>query len=598
MILLFGLLIFFGYIIGISYASKFDINTLMSFNKCISNETYCWINLPLGVTYDSEIISLGTCVSDISDNPLLKNITDFLIKNGIMRCYNLDIMGIGGYIILGIMLLFIIFGIFRWGKLTNFYNGIFQTNKNSDKEQVKIFDLFRFIGCFSVIYGHSIFSAINLIYFDNTSLIDVLRSPWMATISIGYLAVELFLFISGFLTSYLLDTKIDKMLETKSYLKILLIPIYRFIRVYPLLVLTILFYDNVLKYIIDKPLINSYNLHSDNISYSLLLINNFLPSDTTLNNTLWTWFISLDYQLFLGAFILICLMNTIELQTKFKYLIWLVIFVISLTYCTIQTAAVGIEPGFLLPSVYYFNTLSQAHIYIIGIIFGYLYKLNNENKFMSAISVIIGSIFICVIIGLHFAYHSFVSYELKSSLFDANGKIAYAILYRIFFSIGIGLIVLGMKNINTFNQLFDSAFIMMTSKLSYIMYLIHPILYILTYGSNLSMITITYIELIKNFIIVYVLSMIFGLILYLFFEKPIDDFLTSYKEKLMNINTEQKDDNSKQQIMDISTLVSIPKSIQNLRTIDEQTNLLNTININYTTSNDTTSNNTDYIRID
>jgi hypothetical protein len=130
------------------------------------------------------------------------------------------------------------------------------------------------------------------------------------------------------------------------------------------------------------------------------------------------------------------------------------------------------------------------------------------------------------------------------------------------------------------------------------MYLIHPILYILTYGSNLSMITITYIELIKNFIIVYVLSMIFGLILYLFFEKPIDDFLTSYKEKLMNINTEQKDDNSKQQIMDISTLVSIPKSIQNLRTIDEQTNLLNTININYTTSNDTTSNNTDYIRID
>jgi len=355
------------------------------------------------------------------------------------------------------------------------------SNPRRGDEELAFLDGFRVLGITWIIYGHVFFIAGNVPSINVESIHEVTRDPTKTFIYNATLAVDLFLYLSGFLLTYITLSR------SKGSPKLSpLIFVHRIIRLYPLLLITL----GVFCFIV--PLINNgpiyYRIYQMAYEYcaelwprSLTFTVNFRRWDQNcLDNT---WYITLDFQLFvLSVFI-------VYIYSK-KKLIGILIPVTIAIGSIITTIALALQYDIWASIAkynieyieeYYEKPYTRAGPYMIGILAGYFfyeYKAGNLTKITNFIknSLILNwCLYIVGVVGLIALLQAlyFVNKEEPPRVFD----LLYLAFSRTLFVICIFLISLPvfLGKGSCISSFFGSYPFFVLGKLTYGAYMIQQI---------------------------------------------------------------------------------------------------------------------------
>ncbi|XP_017003600.2 nose resistant to fluoxetine protein 6-like [Drosophila takahashii] len=151
-----------------------------------------------------------------------------------------------------------------------------------------------------VCYGHDYIIGITS---PNINLYDVYtwaKTPFMDIIYEGVFAVDTFFFISGLLVAMVALRSMEK---AKGKLNIPLMYLHRYLRLTPVVAISILVYWKILPLLGDGPLYGNWNFDSydrceDNWYWTLLYIQNYAADQECLAHT---WYLAIDMQLYIIA---------------------------------------------------------------------------------------------------------------------------------------------------------------------------------------------------------------------------------------------------------------------------------------------------------
>uniref|UniRef100_A0A6P4F8L6 Nose resistant to fluoxetine protein 6 n=1 Tax=Drosophila rhopaloa TaxID=1041015 RepID=A0A6P4F8L6_DRORH len=151
-----------------------------------------------------------------------------------------------------------------------------------------------------VCYGHNYIIGITS---PNINLYDVYswaKTPFMDIIYEGVFAVDTFFFISGLLVAMVALRSMEK---AKGKLNIPLMYLHRYLRLTPIVAVSILLYLKLLPLMGDGPLFGNWNFDSydncnDNWYWTLLYIQNYATDQECLAHT---WYLAIDMQLYIIA---------------------------------------------------------------------------------------------------------------------------------------------------------------------------------------------------------------------------------------------------------------------------------------------------------
>ncbi|XP_050465551.1 nose resistant to fluoxetine protein 6-like isoform X2 [Cataglyphis hispanica] len=351
---------------------------------------------------------------------------------------------------------------------------IFSTKLNTD--EIPTIHGLKFLTMNWIILIHIIFFQLD--YIDNTAFIwRIILNPLIQVLCNVIVPVDTFFFSSGFLVTYLyLKDKMgkEKTKSTNYKAKInefFIHIIKRFIRLTPAYMITI----GILQ--LNRSWYNknsqfyerSYEVCMKYWWRNLLYINNLFDHKSMCIN--WGWYLANDMQYFIIATALLIL-STMYFYTSIVILGALLIGSIIITgYISyIYEYIPTLNEQWRLLHVFYFSPWTRIGPYIIGIITGYIVRKLNKKLALKKKTVIfcwcLGSA--CIIFVL-------------LGLYKQNVSILYAAVYvalsRTLWAIGIAWIVIACftKHGGIVNQLLSSKVFIPFSKLSYCVYLIHPV---------------------------------------------------------------------------------------------------------------------------
>ncbi|KXJ75069.1 hypothetical protein RP20_CCG012371 [Aedes albopictus] len=297
----------------------------------------------------------------------------------------------------------------------------------------------------------------------------------------GFLAVDTFFVLSGILVTWTLLkelTKNGRINFTKFYL-------HRYIRITAPLAALILFVTSFAVHMGEGPIWKPYMLQMQNTCSqywwsSLLYIQNYAnPSNMCL---LWTWYLSVDMQLYIAAPALIYPLwkygkRFLLVITALALLSMSSVFVFYVSY-GFRNSQSAPNKHDLKQSLTYFATHARMSVWLWGLVFGYvLHETGTNGVRLSKRSWIFGWItcIVCLMIVLSGSYgFNHTDYNKFSGVVDAT----YASLHRTMFSVCIMWIILACVNgkAGPVNDILCAPLWQPVTKLSFVMYLLHSLL--------------------------------------------------------------------------------------------------------------------------
>ncbi|XP_017023259.1 nose resistant to fluoxetine protein 6 [Drosophila kikkawai] len=181
---------------------------------------------------------------------------------------------------------------------------LFRVSTTSNPNVIECLHGIRCMSLIWVCYGHDYIIGITS---PNINLYDVYtwaKTPFMDVIYEGVFAVDTFFFISGLLVAMV---PLRAMERAKGKLNIPLMYLHRYLRLTPIVAVSILIYLKVLPLVGDGPLYGNWNFDNydncnDNWYWTLIYIQNYAADKECLAHT---WYLAIDMQLYIIAPILL-----------------------------------------------------------------------------------------------------------------------------------------------------------------------------------------------------------------------------------------------------------------------------------------------------
>ncbi|GIY47845.1 hypothetical protein CDAR_70012 [Caerostris darwini] len=360
-------------------------------------------------------------------------------------------------------------------------------NTKSSSDTLKCLNGIRFLSMIWVVLGHTYY----LINFQTILGLERARDfvhnfAFQAVVN-GSLAVDTFFCMGGLLVSYLAI----KLARKGHPFNITMYIIHRLFRLYPAYIFTILFlmlqnqfgagplwHDTYYKYVEDC---------YDNWWINLLFINNFYRArDMCLPQT---WYLAVDLQLYIVVILIIIPMIK---RPKLGVTLCFLTILISLLFSGIQTYVKELPPAMLVAhpdplqrddftAKLYYQPLVHAGPYCIGMLVGYL-LVTRPNLKISRERQIIGWI-----ISFTFCFSSLYGvYEWNRGVEPSLAEtILYATFNRSAWTVGIAWMILccATGHGGVINYILSWDCFIPLGRLTFVVYLIHPLVQILVIGN-------------------------------------------------------------------------------------------------------------------
>lgn len=301
-------------------------------------------------------------------------------------------------------------------------------------------------------------------------------------------SVDTFFFISGFLV-VLLYLKSEKSIMSKELslfggiTKILMLTLYRFIRLTPVYLVVIVFTDLSLKHVYNQsvfsPGLYDHFTCSDNWYRNVLYINNFFP--LTEICMMWSWYLSNDFQFYLVT--IIVLIFTMR-RVKLTLFVTSFLLVSSLIFTMFMSVSYKYQHKVSEPfesfDFLYNKPWQRFGPYAVGIFTAFIYHYNKAQPGISP-KVNIG-LWIVSCLGLGTTIFGTVNGQLgvtATSFYVSFGHTLWGVwLMWILLSCCWG-------TAEPINKFLSFKALMPLSRLTYCVYLIHPTIMVITsYNSD------------------------------------------------------------------------------------------------------------------
>ncbi|XP_075234133.1 nose resistant to fluoxetine protein 6-like [Lycorma delicatula] len=346
----------------------------------------------------------------------------------------------------------------------------------------------------------------------------------------GFLIVDTFFVISGFLTCYLILND----LKTNTF-NLLIIYLHRLLRLTPSYAIVIAIYAYILPLLGDGPLWSvKVGLEAErcqnNWWMNILFINNYGNADICMFQS---WFLTCDMHFFLFGPILAYLLHK---RPKLGIVITLMLLLISIIipFLVIYTNNLdGVLKLYMsvvedpMTNGYvkniYIKTHNRAGPYIVGILAGYLYYiLKNKNFKFSVFQVVYGSI-ICTVVSLLSLLIAWIFY-IPGREYSGMESALYASLHRITWSACMSWIIIagGVTGYGIFDPILRMEILIPLSRLTYSAFLIHGIVQLYSVATIRVSEYVRYPKLLWMWSADITCSFVFALILHVLFEAPIN----------------------------------------------------------------------------
>lgn len=445
------------------------------------------------------------------------------------------------------------------------------------------FDCFNGIRVFSilwVIFGHTfVFTMTGLSFTNLEDLIGTNNEGWISTypaqaLTSAYFAVDTFFLMSGFLATHILMKRADEFIRNEKisifFLQVPFFYLKRFLRLTPTYFFILFFYLKILPQLESGPF---WNLLNTDINFcnkywwtNLLYINNIYPSSDSAGCYAVTWYLANDFQFFLIVpFVAFLAVYSVK---NYSHLISITILtigcILSIIFAFIESYdnnwSINIyDQNFITGyfSNYYTKPWFRCPPYLIGMIFAIVWfyyfdeknspfiqeniendqetpllpnekpkKIKIWNNFLkknitlkNILFLLSLTLFTVLILGARGAYSNIPSLwsDTRMSLYISLSKPSWTL------GICVLSLLLFLKELPLIHLLLTNRFIIIISRLTYCMYLIHPSILYWYYFSQTYPAHFNDPWYIMTFLSIVFATILVSIIVYLAVEKPISN---------------------------------------------------------------------------
>ncbi|XP_074037523.1 nose resistant to fluoxetine protein 6 isoform X2 [Leptinotarsa decemlineata] len=372
------------------------------------------------------------------------------------------------------------------------------------------------------------------------------RIEFLFIISASY-AVDTFLFLSGFLLSYGIF-KNQELLKKRKQFPVIPMYIYRFLRLSPALIATILFYVSVFKKMNDGP---GWPLYSRKLAGScalnwwatLLFISNYL--DISHQCVEQAWYLAVDSQLFFISPIILIYFLKMPWRTSSMCIVACIISALYAFVITVQNelGATYIEGNQAYLERIYGSTFVRMPPYLIGLIFGFLLYKYQKIKIPMVTNLFLWiSTFAacCALIAVHQVFTGNNYDSVRAGLFNSCARPAWALVT------GSVVFLCSTGHGGKLNEWLSLPVFQVLVKLSYSVYLVQMIVILFFTGSKRHSDHFNYPKLFHDYIGDLGFIFIVATIWCLAFESPyVAIGKTFFKKALKELSDNQSEEKTK-----------------------------------------------------
>ena len=347
-----------------------------------------------------------------------------------------------------------------------------------------------------VIYGHTVLSMVTA---KNYAYLQMfVQSRWFLVLAGGFYSVDVFFYLSGFLTGFLLLSKLKNMsFGFKNYFKLFF---HRWIRLWPSYFIAILiFWKLSVHYgngVLWFSFVEQAQLCTGLAWKNLLFLDNAISEADESYCFAWGWYLACDFQMFLlSPFICWIYLNNKQRGLK---LIWAFFF-----FCVVASYYESVNTGvtyLLAPNMKsdtsdymfdaYANPLVRMSPYIVGLYFGCLFRdyKNGENNLFTTLKNSDSRSLISFVSG--FALLLFIVFYPRTiqtgEKWTDGFSMSWGVFGRPFFAVAIFLMTgPGLAgNLKPLTYFLNNYYFTLIARISYTGYLVHYIFVMITIANS------------------------------------------------------------------------------------------------------------------
>ncbi|XP_016976447.1 nose resistant to fluoxetine protein 6 [Drosophila rhopaloa] len=256
-----------------------------------------------------------------------------------------------------------------------------------------VIDCLHGIRCLSfiwVVYGH-----VYLVFLFGPNMNIVKLHTWRQSaysmlLQHAAYSVDTFFFLSGLL---LVVIALRAMERTKGQLNVPLMYLHRYLRLTPVLALSIIVYMKILPLMGDGPLFgkvsfDDYSICERTWVWTLLYVQNYATNEICLGHT---WYLAVDMQLYIIApLLLIALFKWKSKAAAAIFVIMLLLAAGLFSIMVVENVSLISSSNNAMKKIYY-STHTRASPYLIGVLFGYFLHINRGKSFkLNRLTVLVG----------------------------------------------------------------------------------------------------------------------------------------------------------------------------------------------------------------
>ena len=362
----------------------------------------------------------------------------------------------------------------------------------------------RVLSMFWVISAHTILWFYLTLALDNafSSMKDITEEFLYQPILNGYFSVDSFFFLSGLLVSYLTMREMSRRKERGAKLvnifPFLTYYLHRILRLTPAYAVVVLIVWQLLPSLGDGPIFSQVVVPGSKLCdqywwTNLLYINNFYPTNFTDICAGWTWYLANDMQFFVISPVMLV---PFFFSAPVGLLITGIILLGSLFWTAVLSGVydVGVSSLTLLlqpnstvgdyNNIYYSKPYCRISPYLVGIVVGYMLYKGYKLPFKRVFNTLLYNGMVVFSLGLTTAV-VYGIYDLSHGHhYSIAEVISYNVLSRLTWGIALGLLVFVCHNKygGWVDKILSWKFWIPLSRLTFLSYLIHPVILFLVIG--------------------------------------------------------------------------------------------------------------------